>query len=271
MSGYEVQGSGRYFGLARESVEMQFLYPGSLILMEKTENEVNSTWEMYNYLRKLRLKTILEKYQINTVLDVGANEGQFAKELRNIDYKGRIISFEPISSTFEVLNQAAQSDPNWDVYKLALGRQTGEQKIYVADTSVFTSFLKSNSWCEQEFGKSSVGSREETVTVRRLDEMLNEILDDFDQARMYLKMDTQGYDLEVFSGLGSLCESIVALQTEMSVIPIYQNMPHLTESILFFENTGFELAGMYPVNLDRSTLRVIEFDCLMVNSRICVP
>jgi hypothetical protein len=81
-------------------------------------------------------------------------------------------------------------------------------------------------------------------------------------------MDTQGYDLEVFTGLGNSYESIFALQSEMSVIPIYDDMPHLTESITFYEKAGFELAGMYPVNLDESSLRVIEFDCFMVNSKI---
>jgi hypothetical protein len=81
-------------------------------------------------------------------------------------------------------------------------------------------------------------------------------------------MDTQGYDLEVFTGLGNSYESIFALQSEMSVIPIYDDMPHLTESIKFYEKAGFEIAGTYPVCLEKSTLRIIEFDCFMVNSRI---
>lgn len=84
---------------------------------------------------------------------------------------------------------------------------------------------------------------------------------------MYLKMDTQGYDLEVLKGLGSMHEFIFALQSEISVIPIYQNMPHLTDSISFLEKAGFEIAGMYPVNQEKSTLRMVEFDVLMVNSR----
>jgi FkbM family methyltransferase len=269
ISGYELRGLSRgSFGLARENIEMQWLYPASLILMEKTDDEIKRTEGTYDYLRQLRLKTILEKYQINIVLDVGANKGQFAADLRHIDYKGRIISFEPISSAFAVLKEASRNDPNWDIHQLALGRQNGEQKINVADASVFTSFLKSNSWCEQEFGKNSVGSKEETVIVRRLDEVLNETVGNLDKARMYLKMDTQGYDLEVFMGLGSMYERIFALQSEMSVIPIYQDMPHLTDSISFFEKAGFEIAGMYPVVQEKSTIRIIEFDCLMVNSRI---
>ncbi|HEY9880632.1 MAG TPA: FkbM family methyltransferase [Leptolyngbyaceae cyanobacterium] len=271
ISGYELARRGRggssFIAFAREDIEIQPFYD-SLLLRNTKKNELKSTKAMYRYLHYLRLKTILEKYQINIVLDVGANRGEFSRDLRDIGYTGKIISFEPVSSTFKVLEAAASSDLNWEVYNLALGRQNSEQTINVADSSVFASFLKSNDWCEQAFGESSVASREETVTVRRLDEVLNETVKDLDKARIYLKMDTQGYDLEVFSGLGSLSGRVFALQSEVSVIPIYQDMPHLTDSISLFEKHGFELAGMYPVNVDPSTLRVIEFDCLMINSKI---
>jgi hypothetical protein len=79
-------------------------------------------------------------------------------------------------------------------------------------------------------------------------------------------MDTQGYDLEVFAGLGDVREQVLALQSEVSVVPIYQGMPHLTESISCYEQAGFAIAGMYPVSTEKSALRVVEFDCLMVST-----
>ncbi|WP_310425790.1 FkbM family methyltransferase [Chamaesiphon sp. VAR_48_metabat_135_sub] len=267
ITGYEVQGVGRSsFALARGNVKAKFLYPATVILTETRDDEIDSTRRVYDYLCQRRLKTLLEKYQINLVIDVGANEGQFASDLRQIGYQGKIISFEPISSAFEILKAAASNDKNWDIHKLALGKQNAEQKIYISNDSVFTSFLKSNDWCEQEFGEESVGKQEETVIVRRLDELLNETVDNLDRARIYLKMDTQGYDLEVFMGLGNIHEQVFALQSEVSVVPIYQEMPHLTDSILFFEQAGFDIAGMYPVSTEKSGLRVVEFDCLMVRS-----
>lgn len=268
ISGYKLQGIGDgSFAFIRENIEVNFFGQTNVLFMKKENNEIEATREIYDYLRKKRLKTILDDYQINIVLDVGANKGQFAEEIRQIGYGGRIISFEPISSAFDILKKLALNDPDWDVQKLALGKENGEQNIYVSDYSVFTSFLKSRSWSEEQFGQVSLGKKEETV-VRRLDEVLSEMVDNLDQARIYLKMDTQGYDLEVFTGLGNSYESIFALQSEMSVIPIYDDMPHLTESIKFYEKAGFEIAGTYPVCLEKSTLRIIEFDCFMVNSRI---
>ena len=147
-----------------------------------------------------------------------------------------------------------------------MGKENIQQTIYIANDSAFSSLLQSNDWCEQEFGDESVGKREETVIVRRLDEVLNEVVENLDRAKIYLKMDTQGYDLEVFRGLGKMNQKVLALQSEMSVVPIYQGMPHLTESILFFEQAGFGIAGMYPVSTEKSALRVVEFDCLMVRN-----
>lgn len=159
ISGYELQGvGGGSFALVRDNVDMNFLYPSTLHLMEKTDDEVEGTWKLYEHLCQLRVKTILDKYDIDLVVDVGANEGQFAADLRQHGYQGKIISFEPISSAFAILQETAAADRNWEVKNLALGTQNTEQTIYVSDDSAFTSFLKSNDWCEREFGEESIAT-----------------------------------------------------------------------------------------------------------------
>jgi FkbM family methyltransferase len=268
ISGYELQWVGRGgLALARENIDMQRLLPRSILLMEKTHQEVQGSRGIYDYLCQLRLKTILEKYRINLVLDVGANEGQFATGLRAMGYEGRIISFEPIPKVFEILKKAAADDPNWEVQQIALGKESKEQTINVADSSNFSSFLESRPWSQEYYGKALLTSREETVFIRRLDEVLGEAVENLETARIYLKLDTQGYDLEVFLGVGSIRNSIVAMQSEISVVPIYEGMPHLTDSISFFEEAGFAIAGMYPVSTEKHSLRLIEFDCLMVDAQ----
>ncbi|MEB3160914.1 MAG: FkbM family methyltransferase [Synechocystis sp.] len=264
--GYQFQGIGNQgLALIRDEREVFFFDQASLLLIEKKEDEILSHRRIYDYLRQQRLKTILKQYQINTVLDVGANEGQFVEELRRIGYGGKIISFEPISTVFAQLAKKAKNDPNWDIYNLALGEENTEKSIYISDYTVFSSFLKTNTWCEDNLNHDALAQKEELVIVRRLDNILPEIIQSLDQARIYLKLDTQGYDLQVFAGTEKLRKLILALQSEMSILPIYEGMPHVTQSITVYEKAGFEIAGMYPVSLDNSTLRVIEFDCLMVN------
>jgi FkbM family methyltransferase len=267
ISGYKLEGlSNGSFAFLKENVSVKYFWPSTVILRQELADEVESNRKIYDHLCQLRIKTLLDRYQINVVIDVGANEGQFASELRRMGYHGKIISFEPISSVFETLKTIASLDRDWDVYNLALGQENSQKTIYIAGDSAFSSLLKSNDWCEREFGDESVGKREETVIVRRLEEVLHENIENLDQAKIYLKMDTQGYDLEVFMGLGDMDKKVLALQSEMSVVPIYQGMPHLTESISFFEQAGFGIAGMYPVSTEKSALRVVEFDCLMVRN-----
>ena len=84
--------------------------------------------------------------------------------------------------------------------------------------------------------------------------------------RPYLKLDTQGFDLQVMQGgLDSLCE-IVGFQTEASIRPIYEGMPDYRDAIRFGNERGFEISGMFPVSLDNA-LRMIEFDCVFVNGQ----
>lgn len=220
-------------------------------------NQMENAWFVYN----LQLESVFKRLRINLVLDVGANEGQFAKELRSF-YDGEILSFEPVSSVFNELTRNASSDPKWHVYKIALGSQESFQAINVSNTTVFSSLLQANEYCAKHFGQNALGTSEETVTVRRLDKLLDEIASDLERKRIFVKMDTQGYDNEVFKGLGNKLKHVIAIQSEISLMPLYHGMPHWTSSISLYENNGFEVVGMFPVQ--RDSLRVIEYDCLMI-------
>ena len=179
IGGYDARTIGRgSFAAVKPEVEMRGFYPGILLLTEKKHEEVAQSVELYHHLGALRLRTILRQYKINLVLDVGANRGQFAAGIRNLGYEQRIVSFEPLASAFEKLKTAAQNDPNWQICNFALGKENREQKIHRSQESSFSSFLKSTEWSEKHFGKTSAGGTEETVTVRRLDEVLNETVKD---------------------------------------------------------------------------------------------
>jgi FkbM family methyltransferase len=231
---------------------------GPNIFVVADKNRIGEVWFSYD----IQLKSILERYGVNLVLDVGANQGQFVKSLRNF-YKGKIISFEPAPNIFADLEKIAAADPHWDIYNLALGSRDTTQRFNISELSVFSSFLETNEYCQQRFGPHAKGAREEIVSVRRLDKLLEELLPNLDSTRIFLKMDTQGYDLEVFKGLGNKRKHVVALQTEVSVIPIYKEMPSWVESINFFERAEYGIIGLFPVNKD--SVRIIEYDCIMVS------
>ncbi len=215
---------------------------------------------MTNFTQFAQTRNIFVQKHIDLLLDVGANCGQYASEIRSF-YKGEILSFEPVSIAFAQLTKKAAGDSKWKCFNLALGSKTGTGSIRVAQGTQLSSFLKPTAYC-QKFGDEAKEIREEQVAIRRLDEFLNETVPDLQHRRIFLKIDTQGFDVEVIKGLGECSRYILVLQSEVSIVPIYEGMPHWTESIALYERAGFAVAGMFPVTSDG--LRVIEFDCLMI-------
>jgi FkbM family methyltransferase len=250
-----VRSCAKHFIEQLAGIELQRLGRKSLLIADTAKPE--EAW----YSLRATLCWILRRQRVDHVIDVGANTGQFGHFMRSI-YSGRMSSFEPVSSAFEKLQRATLHDAGWQAYQLALGSKEQVAAIHVAPRSNFSSFLQTNDYCVTRFGDSTVGTREESVSVRRLDEVLDGISADHADERIYLKMDTQGFDIEVFRGLGEKLSRVVAMQSEVSLVPIYDHMPHWTQCIAAFEQAGFGIAGMFPVNRDQG--RVIEYDCVLM-------
>ena len=106
------------------------------------------------------------------------------------------------------------------------------------------------------------------VEVRRLDRVVDETLGGLDGRRPFLKLDTQGYDLDVFAGAGHAIDRFVGLQSELSLMEIYKGMPGMQESLAAYEGAGFEIAALYPVSRQTRTARVLEYDCVMVRASV---
>ena len=209
----------------------------------------------------LRLDQLFSGLGINLVLDVGAHVGEYAGFLRRNGYTGRIVSFEPVASNYEVLQRTALRDDLWDTLNVALGSEEGESQINVTNSTVFSSFHQPNDYAVGEFGNHAVVDHVERVVVRRLDNLLPEIVEP--GGRTFLKMDTQGWDLEVLRGASGVLGDIKAIQSEVSIVPIYGRMPSLQASLDRFRQMGFSVAGLFPVTYDSSN-RVVEFDCVCI-------
>ena len=106
---------------------------------------------------------------------------------------------------------------------------------------------------------------DEEVEIRRLDEVLREATGDPAPERIFLKLDTQGFDLEVFAGAAGVLDKIVGLQSELSLRPIYEGMPTYLEALQAFQATGFAMTGIYPVTRDPEW-RIVECDAVMIRA-----
>jgi FkbM family methyltransferase len=213
----------------------------------------------------LHLGELLARLEVDCVLDVGANVGQYHDFLRDkVLFDGTIVSFEPVSRHVGLLRERAAADPDWHIEGYALGAKPDSLSINVMVSDQFSSFLQPDNSRVHDFDGLNAPSHTETVPVKTLDSVLPALRERLGFRRAYLKLDTQGFDIEVLEGARDSLAGMAALQTEASVIGIYKGMPGYMETIRYLDGRGFDITGLYPVSRDRS-LRLIEFDCVMIN------
>lgn len=211
---------------------------------------------------------LINQYDIDLVLDVGANTGQFAEKLRIDGYVGDIHSFEPVTATFQYLLDASNDDSKWHIHKKALSFEEGELEINISESSDLSSFLDANVYGKDRFAEIKK-SGSEVVDVSTVDVFLEKKIPNYRSRNIFLKMDTQGFDLQVFAGASKSINSIVCLLSELSFTHIYDGMPHYLESLKRYEDSGFAVSGLFPIcRKSKKDFTVVEMDCMMLNQSI---
>ena len=211
------------------------------------------------------LREVFDELRINCVLDVGAHVGQYGRFLRNIGYEGQIVSFEPIGANCAVLERRSARDSRWTTFRLALGNENAMVPMNVAHVTQFSSFLTPNRYSLDRFDGFSNVDRVEMVEMKRLDAIFDACVAPAGDARVFLKLDTQGYDLNVLEGAGGCAHRLLGLQSELSVKPLYEGMTGYICAMSSLNRMGFELTGVFPVLRDER-LRIVEFDSVMVRA-----
>jgi len=208
------------------------------------------------------LSALLARSRPGLVVDVGANSGQYVRRLRSCGYRGRVVSFEPLAQAHTQLTANALGDPNWLVApRVALGRERCHQLINVAANSVSSSFLPMRSVHAEAAPHAAYCGRED-VQVERLDSVLPEVCPGKEE--LLLKIDTQGYEVEVLHGATGILPRVAALQLELSLIPVYEGAPTLTAVASLVEDLGFELFHLLPGLVDDQRGRLLQADGFFV-------
>ena len=183
-----------------------------------------------------RRRKLIADLGIDLIFDVGANTGQFALQMRKEGYKGRIISFEPMSSAFKELEKRAASDSNWEAVNIALGGEDGKTDINISENSYSSSILDiMPSHVAADASSSYV--KQESVEVRRMDTIIDTYFNSGD--KLYVKIDTQGYEKNIIIGAENSLKDIHGLQMEMSLVPLYQDELLMPDMIKHMNLKGF--------------------------------
>ncbi len=194
---------------------------------------------------------------IDLVLDVGANAGPFATALRDSGYLGRIVSFEPQRSAFAILESVSAGDAAWDCYRLALGASDSRLDLHVAGNSSSSSLLEMT----ERHVAGAPESRyvaSEVVAVTRLDSMRADIVKPDDA--VYLKIDVQGFELEVLRGAEEVLDQVVVVESELSFTTLYEGGAVFAEVLAYLGEHGFDLISLDPVFVDPRTDSLLQAD-----------
>jgi FkbM family methyltransferase len=200
---------------------------------------------------------LLENHGIDLVLDIGANAGQYGSELRRLGYRGRIVSFEPLTEAFQRLQSAARGDAGWRVINVALGASAGKHTIHLAANSESSSLLQMLP-LHLDAAPHSQCTGEESVKVEVLDAMFDELC--AGARSVYMKIDTQGYESHVLRGAAKSLERIDMIQIEMSLAPLYAGQALFGDLYAELTGAGFTLVGLESNFVDPRTGQLLQVD-----------
>jgi len=208
---------------------------------------------------RFRLARLLANHRIDVILDVGANAGQFGLDMREIGFSGRIVSFEPLAEAFGRLQQAARGDGKWQTVNIGLGDQDGQAVINVAANSQSSSFLPMLA-AHSEAAPESKYVGEQSAEIRRLDGVFSSYVRP--DTRVFLKIDTQGFEKKVLQGAENILGQIELVQVECSFVPLYEGAVLIEEMIAFLRGAGFDPVETMPAFHHHESAHLMQADIL---------
>ncbi|MGB3542067.1 FkbM family methyltransferase [Rubrivirga sp.] len=202
----------------------------------------------------------------DVLLDVGANQGQFAGEFRRRGFTGRIVSFEPNPTAFARLEDAARSDDKWHVRNEGLGAEASRLPMHIATGHDASSSILPPSDRMGDFADFLSFDDRVEVDVRRLDTVFDEIVRPGE--RVAMKVDTQGYESAVLEGASGVLDRIDAVTLELSFVPLYEGEPPAETVMAWMRERGFAPAYVAPAFIERPSRRWLQADVLFVRDEV---
>jgi len=201
---------------------------------------------------------LLRHHGVSTVLDVGANSGQYAVELRRFGYSGDIVSFEPLAGAWRELHRRAAADGRWTAVRCALGAERCEVVINVAANAGASSSVLPMLDRHVSAAPEARYVGQEKVAQCRLDDLTPEYVRPAD--RTFLKIDVQGYELRVLEGAKRLLDDVIGVQLELSLVPLYDGGLVYRDALNLLGARGFVLESLEPGFSDPNTGQLLQVD-----------
>lgn len=204
----------------------------------------------------------LRNIQPKTILDIGANTGQFAKYIHGIFPEAALYSFEPLENCYTQLVQNFAEVPQFQAFNLALGNEGGQAQIYANDYSPSSSILEMEELhknCFPHTQKQILNS----INIVRLDDISSKL--EIKKPTL-IKIDVQGFEDKVIEGGIVTIKQATILIVEMSVEKLYENQPLFNNIYSLLLNLGFTYKGNYEQLYNPQDGRILQVDGIFMKS-----
>jgi FkbM family methyltransferase len=228
--------------------------------------EINKTTKVANirdkFSRDNQINSFewLKDFKIVTIIDVGANEGQFAKKIIGVFPDAQVHCFEPLLEVFSQLNLNFYGNENILTYNFGLGEINEEKIINYNEYSPSSSMLDMLDLHKSNF-EFAVKTEPSIITIRRLDDIFVEPV----KSPLLLKIDVQGYEMNVLKGGEKIIRRADVVIIETTFVPLYKGQPLFAEIYNYFVSFGFQYSGNIDQLLSPKNHQVLQADAVFIN------
>lgn len=202
----------------------------------------------------------LQQLEIGTIIDIGANRGQFAKEINTILPKASIYSFEPIPYVYQDLKKNLKG-LNAQVYNYAVGEKKGTIEINVSNTDESSSLLDMADLHKETYNGSSYIDKQQVQM-----DTLDSLMSDCNVAgNIFLKIDVQGYEKNVLAGAGETLPKTSAILVESIFNPLYKDQWVFDDLLNFLTKNDFVFHGFAEQSLSPKTQVPMFADSIFIH------
>ena len=241
--------------------------------MKKIINSITSVFgykfkkTRWLYEKNLNLIKSLNNNNINSIIDVGANNGQFAEEIFKNGFNGYVLSFEPLKIEHSNLldKKFEMKEYNWEIAeRCGLGASEKKLDINISGMRQSSSILDISEIHTNLYPKS-INIGKEEIDIFPLDKYYNKIINM--KKNILIKIDTQGYELEILKGAKKTLEYVDAVYAEVSLVKLYKSQPLFDEIFDFIKKFGFSVWSVDRAVGNKNTGQTYQLDVLFIKNQ----
>lgn len=206
----------------------------------------------------------IKKYPITKILDIGANEGQAASRFRWLFPETKIISFEPLPETYQILLENFKNDINFTANNFALGNKAGKETIHLNEYSPSSSILKLGTEHKNQF-THAVKETSVEIEIKELDLLPNLVNDD---DIVLIKIDVQGFEKYVIQGGEAIIKKATILIVELSFKTLYENEPLFDDVYQQLRALDFTYIGSFDQLRSPKDQEILQQDAIFINKNL---